>query len=63
MIHGNLILHNIVDIDMTTVRELPSTVYDANGKGSPCPAYKITKIRFTSTTGETFEVQAFRSDV
>jgi len=63
MIHGNLTLHNIVDIDMTTVTELPSTVYGAKGEGIPCPAYKITKIRLISTTGETFEVNAFRSAV
>ena len=63
MMHGNLTLHNIVDIDMTTERNPPSTVYDSNGNGSPCPAFKMTKIRLISTTGETFEVQAFRSDV
>lgn len=63
MNHGNLILHNIVDVNIFTEMNPSSTVYDSNGNGCPCPAFNVTKIRLISTTGEAFEVQAFRSDV
>ena len=63
MIHGSLNLHNIVDIDITTEMNPSSTVYDADGKGSPCKAFKMTRVKFISNEGEAFEVLAFRSNV